>query len=75
MKPLPISPKPRTWKMLLISWVFAYPAINLILALVGPYLKDLHPLLSSFLISLLLLPTFGFGLPAFQGLFRQWLCK
>ncbi|MFA9220311.1 MAG: hypothetical protein ACEQSL_03900 [Sediminibacterium sp.] len=35
------TPSPKKWKLLLISWLFVYPVINLMFALVFPLIKDL----------------------------------
>ena len=33
--------KPKVWKMMLISWLFVYPVINLMFFLIFPLIKEL----------------------------------
>lgn len=41
--------KPKVWKMLLISWLFVYPVINIMFALVFPLIKELPQLVHSYI--------------------------
>ena len=46
--------KPKIWKMLLISWLFVYPVINLMFVLIFPLLVDLPQLAKTFCLQLFL---------------------
>ncbi|GAB4046043.1 hypothetical protein [Spirosoma litoris] len=67
--------KPKIWKMLLIAWLFAYVVVNVVFALLGPYLSELHPLVRSGLITTILVPTFGLALPAIQRKLYPWTIR
>lgn len=67
--------KPKVWKMSLIGWLFAYVVVNVVFALLGPYLKELHPLVRSGIITTILVPTFGIGLPVIQRKLYWWTSK
>ena len=41
--------KPKVWKMMLISWLFVYPVINLMFFLIFPLIKELPQLLKTFI--------------------------
>lgn len=67
--------KPKIWKMMLIGWLFAYVVVNVVFALLGPYLSELHPLVRSGIITTILVPTFGIGLPTIQRKLYQWTIR
>lgn len=67
--------KPKIWKMLLISWIYAYVVVNAVFALLGAYLSELHPLVRSGIITTILVPTFGLGLPVLQRKLYRWTVK
>ncbi|QJD80354.1 hypothetical protein [Spirosoma rhododendri] len=67
--------KPKIWKMLLIGWLFAYLVVNVVFALLGPYLTDLRPLVRSGIITTVLVPAFGSGLPAIQRKLYVWTIR
>ena len=67
--------KPKMWKMLLIAWVYAFLLINIVFALIGSYLLQLHPLIRSVILTTLLVPAMGLGIPAVQKKFHKWTIK
>jgi len=67
--------KPKLWKMLLIAWVYAYLLVNAIFALIGPYIINLNPLIRGAIITTLLVPAMGLGIPAVQKMFYKWTIK
>jgi antibiotic biosynthesis monooxygenase (ABM) superfamily enzyme len=69
------SKKPKVWKMLLIAWLYAYPLINILFAIIGPYVGNLHPLLRSLVITIMLVPALGLGIPAIQKKFYNWTIR
>ena len=40
--------KPKIWKMMLVSWIFVYPLINIMFALLMPFSKRLPTTLKNF---------------------------
>jgi antibiotic biosynthesis monooxygenase (ABM) superfamily enzyme len=58
--------KPKVWKMMLISWLFVYPVINLMFFLIFPLIKELSQLLKSFIFTAILVPVMGMAIPALQ---------
>jgi antibiotic biosynthesis monooxygenase (ABM) superfamily enzyme len=69
------SKKPKVWKMLIIAWLYAYPLINILFAIIGPYVGGLHPLLRSLVITIVLVPALGLGIPAIQKKFYSWTIR
>ena len=67
--------KPKLWKMLLIAWIYAYVLVNTIFALLGSYIIDLNPFVRGAIITTLLVPAMGLGIPAVQKKFYQWTIK
>jgi len=53
--------KPKIWKMLLISWLFVYPVINLMFVFIFPLLVDLPQLAKTFVFTVILVPIMGIG--------------
>ena len=54
---------PKKWKMFLISWLFVYPIINLMFAVVFPLVQDLHQLLKTLIFTAILVPLMGKFIP------------
>ena len=67
--------KPKLWKMLLIAWIYAYVLVNTIFALLGPYIIDLNQFVRGAIITTLLVPAMGLGIPAVQKKFYKWTIK
>ena len=67
--------KPKPWKMLLIAFLLVYPVVNIVFAILGPYIIHLQPMLTSLIISIVLIPAFGLGVPALQKKFYKWTVK
>jgi antibiotic biosynthesis monooxygenase (ABM) superfamily enzyme len=67
--------KPKLWKMLIIAWIYAYILVNAIFALLGPYIIDLNPFIRGAIITTLLVPAMGLGIPAVQKKFFRWTIK
>ena len=64
--------KPKLWKMLLIAWIYAYVLVNTIFAILGPYIINLNPFIRGAIITTLLVPAMGLGIPAVQKKFSVW---
>ena len=75
MQPSTSAQKPKPWKMLLIAFLLVYPVVNIVFAILGPFIINLHPLLRSLIISVVLIPTFGLGVPALQRRFYKWTIR
>ena len=69
------QPKPKFWKMILISWLFVYPCINLLFALVFPHIAHLHQLLKTLVLTLILVPLMGLVIPKLHQRFWKWITK
>ena len=66
---------PKKWKMFLISWLFVYPVINLMFAVVFPLVQDLHQLLKTLIFTALLVPLMGIFIPKLHQKFWVWIVK
>ncbi len=67
--------KPKIWKMLLISWIFVYPVINLMFVLIFPLLVDLPQLAKTFVFTVILVPIMGIVIPKLHKKFWNWIIK
>lgn len=67
--------KPKVWKLMLISWLFVYPVINIMFLTLFPLIKDLHPLLRTFIFTIILVPLMGTAIPALHKKFWNWIIK
>ncbi|HAB36164.1 MAG TPA: hypothetical protein DCE58_06145 [Cryomorphaceae bacterium] len=68
-------PKPKRWKMILISWLFVYPVVNVMFALIFPLLADLPQLVMTLVFTLILVPLMGIVLPKLHQYFWAWITK
>lgn len=66
---------PKKWKMFLISWLFVYPVINLMFAVVFPLVQDLHQLLKTLIFTAILVPLMGIFIPKLHQKFWEWIVK
>lgn len=67
--------KPKKWKMMLISFLFVYPVINIIFFVFGDFLLELHQLLRTLVLAVLFVPLFGIGIPVLHKRFYKWIIK
>ena len=67
--------KPKVWKMMLISWLFVYPVINIMFALIFPLIKDFTQLVKTLIFSIILVPIMGMAIPSLHKKFWQWIVK
>jgi len=67
--------KPKIWKMMLISWLFVYPVINIMFALVFPLVSDLPQLLKTLVFTIILVPLMGIFIPKLHKRFWNWITK
>ena len=67
--------KPKVWKMMLISWLFVYPVINLMFLIIFPLIKELPQLLKTFIFTAILVPVMGMAIPALHKKFWNWITK
>jgi antibiotic biosynthesis monooxygenase (ABM) superfamily enzyme len=67
--------KPKKWKMLLVSWLFIYPLINVMFAVVFPLVKEQHQLVKTLVFTLILVPIMGIFLPMIHKRFWNCICK
>lgn len=69
------SPRPKPWKMSLLTWICIYPLINILSFLLMPLIQSWNPLLRTLLLSLLLVPLMGWLLGSLQKRFGTWLYR
>jgi len=69
------SPQPKRWKMIVISWLFVYPVVNVMFALLFPLLADLPQLLKTLVFTLILVPLMAVAIPALHKQFWGWITK
>lgn len=67
--------KPKVWKMMLISWLFVYPVINIMFALLFPLIKELPQLVKTLIFTVILVPLMGAVIPRLHKRFWKWICK
>jgi antibiotic biosynthesis monooxygenase (ABM) superfamily enzyme len=67
--------KPKKWKLLLVSWLFVYPVINLLFAVLMPFIKDLPQLLKTLILTVILVPLMGICIPLLHQKFAGWIRK
>ena len=69
------SPQPKRWKMMFISWLFVYPVVNVMFALLFPLLADLPQLVKTLVFTVILVPLMGVVLPKLHQRFWAWITK
>ena len=69
------SRPPKKWKMMLISWLFVYPVINLLFALVFPLVSEFHQLVKTLIFTLILVPLMGVAIPLLHKRFWGWITR
>lgn len=69
------APKPKIWKLLFISWLFVYPVINIMFALIFPLISSLPQLLKTLVFTLILVPLMGLAIPKLHKRFWAWIIK
>lgn len=67
--------KPKRWKMILISWLFVYPVVNLMFFLIFPLLSEMHQLLKTLVFTVILVPIMGVIIPKLHHRFWKWIVK
>lgn len=67
--------KPKKWKMAILTWLCIYPLINILFFLLMPYLTDLHQLVKTLIITIILVPIMGILLALLQKKYWSWLIK
>ncbi|MEY2763702.1 MAG: hypothetical protein RLZZ205_126 [Bacteroidota bacterium] len=66
---------PKKWKMMLLTWLFVYPVINILFALLFPIIQEFHQLIKTLILTLILVPLMGIVLPQLHQRFGGWLRK
>ena len=69
------APIPKKWKLLLISWLFVYPVINIMFAVVFPLIKDFPQLVKTLIFTVILVPLMGVCIPMLHKKFWNWITK
>ena len=58
-----------------ISWLFVYPVVNAMFALLFPLLADLPQLVKTLVFTVILVPLMGVVLPKLHQRFWAWITK
>ena len=61
--------------MAVVTWFCIYPVLNLVLFVLGPYIRDLPQLLATFFMTILLVPLMGILISTAQERFKGWLAR
>jgi antibiotic biosynthesis monooxygenase (ABM) superfamily enzyme len=61
--------------MMLISWLFVYPVVNLMFMTIFPLIIDWHPLLRTLVFTVILVPLMGFSIPKLHKYFWGWITR
>ena len=67
--------KPKVWKLILVSWLFVYPAVNIMFVVLFPLLEEFHQLIKTLVFTLILVPVMGIVLPRLHRYFWNWITK
>jgi antibiotic biosynthesis monooxygenase (ABM) superfamily enzyme len=66
---------PKRWKMLLISWLFVYPVINILFATLFPIIQNFPQLVKTLIFTVILVPLMGVCIPMLHKKFWNWITK
>lgn len=69
------APTPKKWKIMFVSWLFVYPVINIMFALVFPLVKDFPQLLKTLVFTVILVPLMGYFIPILHKKCWKWIVK
>jgi antibiotic biosynthesis monooxygenase (ABM) superfamily enzyme len=64
---------PKKWKMMLLTWLFVYPVINILFALLFPLIQEFNQFIKTLILTLILVPLMGVVLPKLHNHFGGWL--
>ncbi len=67
--------QPKKWKILLLSWIFVYPVINILFALLMPLIGELHNLIKTLILTVILVPLMGICIPIIHKKCWVWITK
>jgi antibiotic biosynthesis monooxygenase (ABM) superfamily enzyme len=74
-KPAAIPAAPKKWKLMFVSWLFVYPVINIMFAVVFPLVKDFPQLSKTLVFTVILVPLMGYFIPLLHKRFWGWIVK
>jgi antibiotic biosynthesis monooxygenase (ABM) superfamily enzyme len=66
---------PKKWKMILITWLFVYPVINILFAVFFPLIQEWPQLLKTLLLTVILVPLMGVVVPKLHKRFANWIFR
>jgi antibiotic biosynthesis monooxygenase (ABM) superfamily enzyme len=66
---------PKKWKLMLITWLFVYPVINVLFTTIFPLVKEYHQLVKTLIFTLILVPLIGIFVPKLHKRFDTWIRK
>ena len=64
---------PKKWKMMLLTGLFIYPVINILFALLFPFIQEFNQLIKTLILTMILVPLMGIVLPKLHHRFAHWL--
>jgi antibiotic biosynthesis monooxygenase (ABM) superfamily enzyme len=68
--------QPNKFKLSFLVWCAIYPSVTLIFFILNDFLIQLHPLLKTFVVTIILVPLMVFVfLPLIMKKFNKWLTK
>jgi antibiotic biosynthesis monooxygenase (ABM) superfamily enzyme len=70
-----MSATPKRWKMMLITWLFVYPVINVLFMLLMPLMAEQNQWIKTLVLTLILVPLMGAVLPRLHQRFWSWIVK
>jgi antibiotic biosynthesis monooxygenase (ABM) superfamily enzyme len=70
-----MSAAPKRWKMMLITWLFVYPVINLLFMLLMPLMAEQNQWVKTLVLTLILIPLMGVVLPRLHQRFWGWISR
>jgi antibiotic biosynthesis monooxygenase (ABM) superfamily enzyme len=70
-----MSASPKRWKMMLLTWLFVYPVINVLFMLLMPLMAEQNQWVKTLVLTLILVPLMGAVLPRLHQRFGSWIAK
>jgi hypothetical protein len=67
--------RPRFWKLSLLSWICIYPLISIISLALLPHVANVHPLLRTLMVTVVLVPLMTMAMAVLQKRFHAWVIR
>jgi|TARA_B110000503_G_C6997619_1_gene350102 antibiotic biosynthesis monooxygenase (ABM) superfamily enzyme len=69
------TPEPKKWKLMLITWLFIYPSVNILFVLLFPLMEGFNQWIKTLVLTMILVPLMGIILPKLHQRFWGWIIK